>query len=474
MSVKTFFRLFLAVVLLAGYYLSPRFLGGGTSATIGFSPQDVVRIEVEGLEEGPLRLRKTRGRWIVEERQGVEGDAAVFSQLLSGLAEADLRPAEHRRSGDEPRLTFSGRWGKLQTVELGPRLEAFRRQVVFLDGEPFEIDFDASAALGLWQGESGWKTARLTDNVLFALQGDEMIRMRVENPFATYDLERTGDEAEERRDDGRILRLYPWRETGSHSEAEPSSSMMQHIAEALELVVAEQPADASELPEKIEPYRQVLIRTESGRELAFEVTSRGSRTDREFVRLTRPARTDWFSIRPFSAERIAPAGAPLFSPRQEFQTGAKRARRIRYQREGVKVELIRDGGGWKMAHPQVPLPIYRPPPDSMTPNPMDMAEEYADRLAVIYSQELFVVDEPEREALIEGAFDHPLGRIEVEGADGRVREILLSHPVGATRRIFVSVEGEVGVLGEESRLSLAPDVQSFFDRKAVANLNIQE
>jgi hypothetical protein len=187
-----------------------------------------------------------------------------------------------------------------------------------------------------------------------------------------------------------------------------------------------------------------------------------------------PEEGAWWAIRPALAHRIFPSGAVLFEERGRFDTVAARARRIAYEREGRRVVLERSGAtNWRITQPPVPLEIFRPAPIPEDPRPLSMAEEYVERLKTIVLDEVFVPDTSERKALVEGAFNDPWGRVAMDGRDGERTEILISHPVAETGRVFVSVNGKVGVVVVRSGQSLAPELGQFFDANDFARARVE-
>ncbi len=468
MSLKTISRLILAVGLLVGYYLVPTFLGGGGSSGLGFRPGEATRIEVRTAEGDRVRVRKEKGNeWRMEGSAGVRADAGAIGALLGAMGSAEVSPLSGvSAEGGEPEIVFLRGGKELGKVVLGPRLEPFRRQAIFVDGKAREIGADLSAILGLWHE---FPEPRLEDRLPLRMDGREIVAVRWENPFATYDLTRGSDVIRQVKDEGRTTDLYRWTETGSHGELEVSSQILSMIGEALAAVPAEGLAGPGEEPEV---YSRMTIGTSDGGTTVAVLSASRLRDRVQFLKVLEPEESGWWTVSGVVGRRIAPDGALLFAERPALLTVAERARRIVFEREGQRVVLERPGVEWQMVEPKIPLEIYRPEPSVDDPEPLSMAESYAARLVRVALDERFVADTGERRELVAGVFDAPWARVLVETAAGERSEVLVSRPVGKTGRVFVSVDGAVGVVAEEDVFSLAPNVRDFFEKEAFSRLPV--
>jgi hypothetical protein len=473
MTIKTISRLLLAMLLLGGYYVGPRFLDGRGGAGPGFTPGAVVRIDIRDQSGEWTRLRKRgHGDWTVDGRQGVQADPGVVGRLLSRLQTAQFTPEPaYSPSGDEVQVVFHGRWSTLQRIDLGPRLEPFHRQIVFIDGRSYAVDADLGAILGVWHEQPEmWLESR----VPLSFEGEEIVTLRWENPFGTYEFEKGTQVVRRYQDEGRTVELYGWKEKGTHSEAVPSAAVLQLIVEALAVVPADRLATAEEVLTPPEVYSRVSIGTRKGREVVAVVSASKQGADHQFLKVLEPVESEWWVVRGAVANRVSPAGAVLFDPRPGYRTVANRARRVTYEREGRRVVLERGTGtAWRMSQPRVPMEIYRPPPDPDTPRPLTTAETYLQTLEALWLEEPFVIDTEARRALIAGVFAAPLARILIEAGEAQRTEILISHPVGSTERVFLSVNGEVGVIGQRAAAAFAPDVGHFFDPQAFSGAMVE-
>lgn len=469
MSFKTFFRLLLAAGLLGGYYLVPRFLAAEVGE-IGFRPGAVTRIDVRTENEAWVQMqRRGPGDWRIENLRGVRAAPGVVGKFLSALGEARVSRLEGvAPDGHEPEIVFSDHWRTFQTIRLGPRLDPFRRQVIFIDGDAYEIQADLSAILGFWEGIPD---PRLEDRVPLRMEGEEVVALRWENPFATYDLQR-GESIRVLRDEGRTTTLFAWEEIGSHAGVAVSSMMLSQIVESLESVVAVRLAAREEIIPAPEVYSTLTIETESGKRRVVGVALPDRWDEVQLLKTLEPEESEWWVVKTFVGRRVAPSGGLLFEKGLALETVAEWARRIVYERGGKEVVLTRKGTAWQMMRPRVPLEIFRPTPSMGDMHPMTMAEEYVERLKRIRLNERFVPDTEARKKLVAGVFDRPRGRVVLETSEGEKTEILISASVAETGRVFISVNGVVGVISENAARGLTPEVGRFFEKEAYGRLPI--
>lgn len=464
----------MAGLLLAGYYFGPVFLrrnDGTGGAPVAPGSIEEIALAIPGGEA--FLLKKTSAGWEIDGRRGARADASQIDTLLSGAAGARLAPADGEHEVDwesAPVLRLVPRSGDIVELQLGPRLRPFREQLIRTGGEVYTISFDLSACLGIWEGDFDLDVNRVLDKTPILLEDEEIVRIHLKNTFADYVLERTDEIVERRKGDNGETEYYGWTAGGPHSERQPAAAAMHRYAQELTMLAVERLPPEPVAEE--EAVRQVVFTTSGGRTFEVAVGKRRSRDER-LLWLRQPYESDAYVVGGRFFHRFTPAGATLFRDRPRFETGAADAGMIAYERNGHRLVLDRDGSGnWRIARPQIPYAVYTPPPDPGAPQ-QTMAEIYASGIDTIVPEEIFVPDTPERRRLVRGAFDEPAARLIVRSRSGTSTEVLLSPPVGDTGSVFVSVNGEISVLGERAIRSLAPDIEYFLNPIEIEGRSIE-
>ncbi len=474
MNAKTFSRFLLGGLLLGAYYLAPHFLRDGETVA-GIHPGRIVEIVLDVPGQDGFHLRRTATGWTIDDRREIRADHGQINSFLDGLGTARLEASEDPPDvdwGTMPELRLIPRRGNDIVLELGPRVRPFHRQLVRTNRRVYELSFDVSASLGLWQGDFAWDGNRILDRIPILIDGEEIVRVHLENRFSDYLLERT-DRVVERREDefGEEEVHYRWTSGGSHADQTPSPAGMYRFTRQLKMLVVDEMVP--EGAPQSEVARTVTFTTNQGR--TFEVATGIPLPDdsRRMLWVRQPDSSDPYLVDDRFFHRFTPPGAYLFENRPFFATGAARAVRIAYERNGHRLVLEREGGReWRITHPQIPYRIYTPPPEPGAPAE-SMAEMYVNGIQSIGSEEIFVPDTAERRQLIDGVFDEPAARLIVEGRDGSRSEIVFSEPIAGTGRVFATMGGDIAVFNARITQSLTPDITYFLNPAEVEGRTIE-
>lgn len=474
MNAKTFLRFLVGGLLLAGYYLAPSFLRDGEGVA-PIHPDNIEELWLVVPGEDGFHLRRSSDSWELVGRREIRADPAQVGSFLEGLGNARLEAPEGAPEVDwdaAPELHVALRRGNDLTLQLGPRVRPFRSQLVRTNGRVHRISFDLSASLGLWQGDFAWDADRILDRIPLLNEGEEIVRIRLSNAFSDYLLERT-DEIVERREDqfGEEEKHYRWTSGGTHSDRNPSTAAMYRYSQDLKMLVVD--GVAADLTPDSEAARTVTFTTSGGDTFEVATGQPLPGETRRLLWLRQPSPSDAYLVDDRFFHRFTPAGARLYESRPVFVTEASRGARITYERDGHLLVLERNQRGeWEITRPRIPYSIHTPEPEPGTP-PESMAEMYASGLDSIGTEELFVPDTEDRELLVDGVFDEPAARLLVEDSDGDRLELLVSAPVAGTGRVFVSMNGKIGVLDERFIGRLAPDIKYFLNPREVEGRTIE-
>ncbi len=465
---RSVLKIVFSLVVLAAYYLLPVTGGRDLPGTgvLGFEPGAVRALTVCGLGDGDLSLVRGQGgrMWHMEGEERILADRDRVSKLLSDLANASCRPGpESGFDGARYRLQLEFNGGRSMDIELGPRLEPLRRQLVRVEGRVLEVDRDLSATLGLWKGKYEPVASLMLHHTLLYLE-DEAVEVELGNPFVRYRFVR-GTEVARRvpmSEEGDYEDIYAWRVSSEGSGLDPELSVIHRWQNHLDCIPVERPASGRR-EESAPILFELSLRARSRMAYRLEVSGVVNKDRERVIRMAEPEEGVRFIISNKTFNRVFPRGTRLVNGLEGVGVGPADVTAVAAERDGHRFEISRGGpDGWSMVRPRVPYRIYTP----KVMGAVNMGEAFTRNVCMVRPQELFLVRTKAERAMVREAFGERAARVTLRLRGGRKLDLSLSGKAAGTELRFLSVDGRIMVVSMSPE-ELVPDIKYFFDPKEV-------
>lgn len=470
---KSVFRIIFGLALGAAYLYVPGLAKKDVKSPVAIDLTAVDAVTLAGLAKGDAAaVRTPNGEWSLKRDPRIAADRRQIVALLTSLAHARFTPAAGGKFPAKPLALVLQANGRQTAIELGPRLAPYRRQLVRLAGETWEVDRDLSACIDLWQGKAGPSVANLAEPAIH-WSPDAVVAIEQHNPFASYKLERTAASSMKVVTEEASERMWEWRLTSPRAEPAPDTRRLHRLETKLQRLETRSPAEP-QLARQHPMIFRVAWRTEGGGAYALAASGPINDDKDHLVRLTRPQEGPLYVMGEKAFANTVKRGGQILAAMPTVRPPTADAVEVTVERSGRSYTLKRQGAKkWAMTQPAVPYPIFTPPAGPGE-KPTSTAQAYVDRMTFFSTAELFDANSPAGKKLAATAFKRPLARALATLPGGKRIELLASQEIAGTGLCLLRVGNRVApVYARQAVEVLAPEIESFFDPEKLGGSKIK-
>jgi len=453
---QTVFSLALAIALFVGYRKLPTLLADN----VQLLPVIVTQLTTLTLQlpgQAPLTLQRDHlGQWQLPQATSLPLNQDRIHAFVHGLTTASARPAKQWQTIEPVRVLLSAPGQETETLELGQRLRPFQQQRVRLNGVVYDVDWDFSSALGLWCHADVTLPNAITAAGIWHLE-EPIVRIELENPFATYLCQRLDEVAVEMpRDLESSFADEPVMRWSCQVNGKPALANIAGIHRWQQQLAYLPVQHAIGEDDNLVPVYRLHILTASGRRLQIDAAPPAK------IRQMQPQQSAVMAVTNHAFNHAFVRGRTLVRELPQVQLDLRTANAILGDRQGVAYELRRnEQGQWRMVRPPVEQIVYTPPAVAGAPPPLDMVSVFLQQISNHAAVEAFDPDDPARRRLLHASSQQPAARLRIRTTAGTVHTLQLSREVVGSGCRFLQINNQVLVV-QTSPETLVPERQSFF------------